>query len=96
MSFLLNDKIVNNINDLNAIANIIDLIDDKLDVLRATLFNKEINVYIGQNNPLFKNQHLAFIGTKSNKDKLLIGIIVPKATDYEEHFKLFNQLINSL
>lgn len=96
ISCLLNDKVINNADDLNAIANIIDLIDDKLEILKDTLFNKEINVYIGHNNPLFKNQHLAFIGTKSNKDKLLIAIITPKVTAYEDHFKLFNQLINAL
>lgn len=92
----MNDKVVNTIADLNAIANIVDLIDNKLEILREILFNKEINVYIGQNNPLFKNQHLTLIGTKSNKAKLLIAIITPKVTTYEDHFNIFNQLISSL
>ncbi len=96
ISYLLNDKVVNTIADLNAIANIVDLIDNKLEILREILFNKEINVYIGQNNPLFKNQHLTLIGTKSNKAKLLIAIITPKVTTYEDHFNIFNQLISSL
>jgi transcriptional regulator of heat shock response len=87
--------VISSIDDLNAIANIIDSIDDKLAVLKDMLFDKEINVYIGQNNPVFKNRHLAFIGTKSNKDKLLIAIITPKVTAYEKHFKLFYQLIKT-
>ena len=64
--------------------------------LKKILFNKEINVYIGKNNPLFTNQHLAFIGTKSDKDQLIIAIITPKITNYEEQFSLFSKLINTL
>ncbi len=96
ISFLLNDKIVNNIQDLNQISNIIDNIDDQAIKLKSILFNKQINVYIGKNNPIFNNPHLAFIGTKSDKDKLLIAIITPKVTHYEKHFNLFSKLINSL
>ena len=96
VSFLLNDKVVNDIKELNNVSSIIDLIDENLDNLKDILFDKQINVYVGKKNPLFKNQNLAFIGTKSDKEKLLIAIITPKVTDYEDHFKLFNQLINSL
>jgi len=96
ISYLLNDKVINDIKELSLISNIIDRLDDKLDELKDILFNKQINVYIGKKNPLFNDQHLAFIGTKSNKDKLIIAIITPKITDYQDHFKLFNQLINTL
>jgi transcriptional regulator of heat shock response len=96
ISFLLNEKVVNNIKELTNISNIIDKIDDSMQKLKKILFNKEINVYIGKNNPLFTNQHLAFIGTKSDKDQLIIAIITPKITNYEEQFSLFSKLINTL
>jgi transcriptional regulator of heat shock response len=67
-----------------------------LEELKEILFDKQINVYLGKNNPLFVNNHLAFIGTKSDKDKLIIALLTPKVTDYQDHFKLFNQLINNL
>jgi transcriptional regulator of heat shock response len=96
ISYLLNKKIIDNIEEMSNVSNIIDEIDNKIEKLKDTLFDKEINVYVGHNNPLFKNQYLAFIGTKSDKDKLIIAIITPKVTPYEEHFKLFGQLINTL
>jgi transcriptional regulator of heat shock response len=96
ISHLLNKKIIDNIEEMSNVSNIIDEIDNKIEKLKDALFDKEINVYVGHNNPLFKNQYLAFIGTKSDKDKLIIAIITPKVTPYEEHFKLFGQLINTL
>ncbi len=96
ISYILNDKVINDLKELANISNIIDQIDNQLDELKDLLYNKDINVYLGKNNPIFNNPNLAFIGTKSNKDTILIAIITPKVTNYQDHFKLFNQLINTL
>ncbi len=96
LEYILNEKTIDNLNELSLIAKSIDNIDRKIKLMKDKLYDKQINVFFKKNNSVLETNKLTFIGTKSNKDKLIIGIITPKVTDYEEHFKLFQSLINSL
>jgi transcriptional regulator of heat shock response len=92
----LNDKTINDLKELALIAKTIEELDEKLIFFKEKIYDKQINVFFGKKNPLFKINNLTFICTKSKNDQVLLGIITPKATNYEDHFKLFKSLINSL
>jgi transcriptional regulator of heat shock response len=96
LEHILNDKTIESLQELSLIAKSIDELEKNIKSLKSQLHDNQINVFVGKNNPLIKTDKLSFIGTKSNKNKLLIGILSPKVTSYEEHFKLFKSLINSL
>jgi len=74
LEYILNEKTINNLTELSLIARSIDTIDEKIRSLKDNLYEKQINVFFGKNNPLFQTDKLTFIGTKSNKDKLIIGL----------------------
>ena|GEM_PF-3040293 len=96
MEYVLNDKTIDELKELALVAKTIDGLDEKLDSFKDVILDKQINVFFGKKNPLFKIDNLTLICTKSNDDQVLLGIITPKATNYEDHFKLFKSLINSL
>jgi len=96
LEYVLNDKTIDELKELALVAKTIDGLDEKLDSFKDVILDKQINVFFGKKNPLFKIDNLTLICTKSNDDQVLLGIITPKATNYEDHFKLFKSLINSL
>jgi len=96
LEYVLNDKTIDELKELALIAKTIDGLDEKLDSFKDMVHEKQINVFFGKKNPLFKIDNLTLICTKSNNDQVFLGVITPKATNYEDHFKLFKSLINSL
>jgi transcriptional regulator of heat shock response len=96
LEYIFNDKIINNTIHLYSIAKSIDNIDNTILGIQNILHDRQINVFIGKNNPLIHTKTFSFIATKSNNTNLIVGIITPKVTRYEQHFKIFKSLINSL
>lgn len=95
-SKLLNEKIINNLQELSIISRDIDNLKEKLKKVKDVVVEEEINVFIGKKNPLFKTSQLSLIATRSGFNNIILGIIVSKVTDYEKHFKIFKNLINHI
>jgi len=55
---------------------------------------KEINVYIGEENPISKTKNITLICSECNfpEQKAFISILGPKRMDYEKNIKLINAL----
>jgi heat-inducible transcriptional repressor len=59
---------------------------------------KEINIYIGKENPISKEKNITLIYSECNfpRQKGFISILGPKRMDYEKNIKLINALNNVL
>ncbi len=94
LEHLLNEKTVDSLQDISCIAKDVDMLKEKIQGMQNKVLLHQINVFIGKKNPLFQSDRLALICTKLESSNIIIGIITPKVTDYENHFKIFKNLIN--
>lgn len=96
LNHILNEKTIADLHELSLIAKSIDCLNDRIREISPSIKENEINVFFGKKNPLFNVNKLTFIAIKSLRNKVVIGLITPKVTDYENHFKILKQLINIL
>ncbi len=95
---LLSDVDADNMDEICALAESLDYIDEKCDDLMAELSDGETKIFIGEENPISKTQNYSMIVSQYEQDgeKGIVALIGPKNMEYEKNKSLIDQVKKTL
>lgn len=99
MTELLKEPEFEKVNDFCNIASLCDFIDDNLDkVNETTKGNKEVQIYVGQENPIIEvdNCSMVISNFEKGREKGFIALVGPKRMKYDKNISLINYLTKIL
>ncbi len=95
---LLSDVDADNMDEICALAESLDYIDEKCDDLMAELSDGETKIFIGEENPISKTQNYSMVVSQyeQNGEKGIVALIGPKNMKYEKNKSLIDQVKKTL
>ncbi len=98
ISELLKEPEFSRSNDFCGVASLCDFIDDNIDRVSEVARDKEVQIYIGQENPLVEAENCSMVisNFKKGNDRGFIALVGPKRMKYDRNISLINYLVKVL
>jgi len=89
---LLSEVDTENMDDICALAESLDYIDERCDELMTELSDGETKIFIGEENPISKTKDYSMVVSQyeQNGEKGIVALIGPKNMEYEKNKSLIN------
>jgi len=95
---LLSDVDADNMDEICALAESLDYIDEKCDELMAELADGETKIFIGKENPISETENYSMVVSQYEQDgqKGIVALIGPKNMKYEKNKSLIDHIKRAL
>lgn len=95
---LLSNVDADNMDEICALAESLDYIDERCDDLMAELSDGETRIFIGDENPISKTENYSMVVSQyeQNGEKGIVALIGPKNMEYEKNKSLIDQVKKTL
>lgn len=94
ISELLKEPEFEQVNDFCDVASLCDFIDDNIERVSEVTKGKEVQIYIGQENPIIEADNCSMVisNFKKGNEKGFIALVGPKRMKYDRNVSLINYL----